>query len=84
MYDKAINQLSKIQFLGISDNKLTKMYPYMALAWYISSNRASCDFLKAFNALDDEQIKSLYKALLPIAGNYNKAVQVTKKRLRVR
>lgn len=83
MYDKAITQLSKIQYLGITDTKLTKMYPYMALAWYIGSNRASCDFLKAFNALDDEQIKSLYKALLPIAGNYNKAVALTKKRLRV-
>lgn len=84
MYDKTIEQLSRIQFLGITDTKITKMYPFMALAWYIGSNRASCDFLKAFNALDDEQIKSLYKALLPIAGNYNKAVQVTKKRLRVR
>ena len=83
MYDKTIEQLSRIQFLGIADTKITKMYPYMALAWYISSGRASTDFLKAFNALDDEQIKSLYKALLPIAGNYNKAVALTKKRLRV-
>lgn len=83
MYDKAITQLSKIQYLGITDTKITKMYPYMALAWYIGSGRASTDFLKAFNALDDRKLKSLYKALLPIAGNYNKAVQVTKKRLRV-
>ena len=84
MYDQAINQLSKIQYLGITDTKITKMYPYMALAWYISSGRSSTDFLKAFNALDDQKLQSLYKALLPIAGNYNKAVQVTKRRLRVR
>lgn len=83
MYDKTIDQLAKIEYLGIADTPVTKMYPFMALAWYIGSNRASCDFLKAFNALDDEQIKSLYKALLPIAGNYNKAVALTKKRLRV-
>ena len=83
MLEKAINQLSKIQFLGISDTKLTKMYPYMALAWYIGSCRASTDFLQAFNALDDQQIKALYKALLPIAGNYHKAVEVTKRRLKV-
>ena len=84
MYDKTIDQLAKIEYLGIADTPVTKMYPFMALAWYIGSGRASTDFLKAFNALDDQKLQNLYKALLPIAGNYNKAVQVTKKRLRVR
>lgn len=83
MYDKTIDQLSKIEYLGIADTPVTKMYPFMALAWYIGSGRASTDFIKAFNALDDRKLKSLYKALLPIAGNYNKAVALTKKRLRV-
>ena len=84
MYDQTINQLAKIEYLGIADTPVTKMYPFMALAWYIGSGRASTDFLKAFNALDDQKLKSLYKALLPIAGNYNKAVALTKKRLKVR
>ena len=83
MYEQTLNQLSKIQFLGIADTPVTKMYPFMALAWYIGSGRASTDFIKAFNALDDQKLQNLYKALLPIAGNYNKAVALTKKRLRV-